>query len=84
MTLLVAKLIWGLGCIAYYIIRYPHQRRARKSPIADRRERIREQTLMAISYTGLFIVPLIYVPPTSESLPTMHSILSAPGLDPSF
>jgi protein-S-isoprenylcysteine O-methyltransferase Ste14 len=61
MTLLVAKLIWGLGCIAYYIIRYPHQRRALKTPVADRRERIREQTLMAISYTGLFIVPLIYV-----------------------
>jgi len=61
MTLLIAKVIWGLGCLAYYIIRYPHQRRARKTPVADRHERVREQVLMAISYTGLFIVPLTYV-----------------------
>ena len=61
MTLFVAKLIWGLGCIAYFIIRYPHQRRARKTTVADRRDHIRERTLMLISYSGLFIVPLIYV-----------------------
>jgi protein-S-isoprenylcysteine O-methyltransferase Ste14 len=61
MTLLIAKVIWGLGCLAYYIIRYPHQRRARKTPVADRHERVREQMLMAISYAGLFIVPLTYV-----------------------
>jgi len=61
MTLFVAKLIWGLGCIAYFIIRYPHQRRARKTTVEDRRDHIRERTLMLISYSGLFIVPLIYV-----------------------
>jgi protein-S-isoprenylcysteine O-methyltransferase Ste14 len=61
MTLFVAKLVWGLGCVAYYIIRYPHQRRARKTPVAGRRDRLREQLLMAISYAGLFVVPLIYV-----------------------
>ena len=61
MTLFIAKLIWGLGCVAYYIIRYPHQRRARKTPVADRRQRLRERALMAISFSGLFLVPLIYV-----------------------
>jgi len=61
MTLFVAKVIWGLGCVAYYIIRYPHQRRARKTPVADRRARVREHVLMAISYAGLFMIPLIYV-----------------------
>ena len=61
MTLFVAKVIWGLGCVAYYIIRYPHQRRARKTPVADRRARAREHVLMAISYAGLFMIPLIYV-----------------------
>lgn len=61
MTLFVAKLVWGLGCVAYYIIRYPHQRRARKTPVTGRRDRLREQLLMAISYAGLFVVPLIYV-----------------------
>jgi len=61
MTLLIAELIWAFGCVAYYIIRYPHQRRSRKTPVSDRRDRIREQTLMIISYSGLFVVPLIYV-----------------------
>ena len=61
MTLFIAELIWAFGCVAYYIIRYPHQRRSRKTPVADRRDRMREQTLMVISYSGLFVIPLIYV-----------------------
>jgi protein-S-isoprenylcysteine O-methyltransferase Ste14 len=61
MTVLIAKIIWGLGCVAFYIIRYPHQRRARKTTVADRRDRVRERMLMLISYTGLFVIPLIYV-----------------------
>ena len=61
MTPFTAELIWAFGCVAYYIIRYPHQRRSRKTPVANRRDRMREQTLMAISYSGLFVIPLIYV-----------------------
>jgi protein-S-isoprenylcysteine O-methyltransferase Ste14 len=61
MTLFIAKIIWGLGCVAYYVIRYPHQRRANKTPTADLRDRTRERALMGISYTGLFVIPLIYV-----------------------
>ena len=61
MTIFVAKLIWGLGCVAYFIIRYPHQRRARKTNVTDRRDLVRERTLMLMSYSGLFVVPLIYV-----------------------
>ena len=61
MTPFIAKLIWAFGCVAYYIIRYPHQRRSRKTPVTNRRDRMREQTLMAISYSGLFVIPLIYV-----------------------
>src|SRR5262249_49430216 len=60
MSVLIAKIIWGLGCVAYYVIRYPHQRRAHKTAVADRRDRVRERTLMLISYTGLFAIPLIY------------------------
>ena len=61
MSLLAAKIIWGLGCIAWYIIRYPHERRARRTPVAQRRDRVRDTALMAISFTGLGLVPLIYV-----------------------
>jgi protein-S-isoprenylcysteine O-methyltransferase Ste14 len=61
MTLFIAELIWAFGCVAYYIIRHPHQRRSRETLVSDRRDHIREQTLMVISYSGLFVVPLIYV-----------------------
>ena len=61
MTPFIAKLVWWAGIIGWYAIRYPHQRRARKTPIAWRREPAREGILLAISFTGLFILPVIYV-----------------------
>src|SRR5260370_17040697 len=61
MTPFIAKLVWVAGIIGWYVIRYPHQRRSRKTPIASRRERAREGILLATSFTGLFILPLIYV-----------------------
>jgi protein-S-isoprenylcysteine O-methyltransferase Ste14 len=60
MTPLVATLIWWAGAIAWYVIMHPHVRRSRKTPTAQRHERVRERVLMAISFTGLFAVPAIY------------------------
>jgi len=61
MTPFIAKLAWVAGVIGWYVIRYPHQRRSRKTPIASRRERVREGILLATSFTGLFILPMTYV-----------------------
>jgi protein-S-isoprenylcysteine O-methyltransferase Ste14 len=60
MTPLVATLIWWAGAIAWYVIMHPHVRRSRKTPTAQRHERVRERVLMVISFTGLFAVPAIY------------------------
>jgi protein-S-isoprenylcysteine O-methyltransferase Ste14 len=60
MTLVAAKIIWGLGCVGWYVIRYPHQRRARRTPVAERRERVRDTILMIISFAGLFAIPFTY------------------------
>jgi protein-S-isoprenylcysteine O-methyltransferase Ste14 len=60
-TLAAAKLIWALGCVAWFIIRYPHQRRARKTPVTQRAALMRERALLATSFCGLFVVPLIFV-----------------------
>jgi protein-S-isoprenylcysteine O-methyltransferase Ste14 len=60
-TVLVAKLIWVLGCVAWFIIRYPHQRRSRKTPVAQRTAPMLERVLLATSFCGLFVVPLIFV-----------------------
>jgi protein-S-isoprenylcysteine O-methyltransferase Ste14 len=61
MTLAAGKLIWAFGCIAWFIIRYPHQRRARKTLVAQRAARLRERVLLTISSCGLGVFPLIYV-----------------------
>src|SRR5689334_2128517 len=61
MSLVAAKIVWGLGCVAWYLIRYPHERRARKTPVAQRRDRGINIVLMTISFAGLFLVPFIYV-----------------------
>jgi protein-S-isoprenylcysteine O-methyltransferase Ste14 len=61
MTVLVAKIVWALGCVGWYVIRLPHARRARKTPVLHRDERRRELALMSVSFTGLFLVPLIFV-----------------------
>ena len=60
MTLVAAKIIWVLGCVGWYVIRYPHQRRSRRTPVAERRDRVRDTVLMTISFAGLFAVPFTY------------------------
>ena len=61
MTPFIAKLVWWAGIVGWYVIRYPHARRSRRTAIASRPERVREGILLAISFTGLFIIPVIYV-----------------------
>jgi protein-S-isoprenylcysteine O-methyltransferase Ste14 len=61
MTIFIAKLVWWAGIIGWYAIRYPHQRRSRKTPVASRRERVRDSVLLAISFAGLFAAPVIWV-----------------------
>ena len=61
MTLLAAKWIWAIGCVAWFIIRYPHQRRSRKTRIASRTQTGLERFLLMVSFCGLGVVPFIYV-----------------------
>jgi protein-S-isoprenylcysteine O-methyltransferase Ste14 len=61
MTAAIAKVIWGVCIVAWYLIRYPHARRARRNQIARDRRGFAENILLAISTTGLFLVPLAYV-----------------------
>src|SRR5262249_42947279 len=42
MTLLAAKVIWCLGVVGWFVIRYPHERRARRTPKLRRSDRGRE------------------------------------------
>jgi protein-S-isoprenylcysteine O-methyltransferase Ste14 len=61
MTPLVAKVIWVVGVVGWFIIRYPHDRRSRRTPKRRGSDGARESVLMAISATGLGILPAVYV-----------------------
>jgi protein-S-isoprenylcysteine O-methyltransferase Ste14 len=61
LTAFIAELVWAFGVIAWFIIRYPHERRSRRTPKLTRDDRRRETVLMGISATGLGVVPAIYV-----------------------
>lgn len=61
MTPFLAKLIWALGAVGWFIIRYRHQRRSRKTPKVRRADRLREAMLLSISIGGMLVLPLTYV-----------------------
>ena len=61
MTLFWAKLIWFLGVAGWFIIRYPHDRRSRRTPTVQRGRRLHDMALLTISFTGMFVLPAIYV-----------------------
>ena len=61
MTVSVAKAIWLLLVVAWYAIRLPHERRARKTPVRRSARDRREWMLLAISFTGLGVLPFLYV-----------------------
>lgn len=61
MTLTVAKIIYVLLAVGWYVIRIPHERRARKTPVARSARGLREIVLLSISFAGLGLIPFIYV-----------------------
>ncbi|HEY0236890.1 MAG TPA: protein-S-isoprenylcysteine O-methyltransferase [Afipia sp.] len=61
MSPLVGKIIWVIGVVGWFAIRYPHDRRSRRTPKARREVGSREFVSLAISTLGLGIIPAIYV-----------------------
>lgn len=61
MTPALAKAAYVLLAIAWYVIRYPHARRSRRTPVIRSQRDYREIGLLVVSLTGLGIVPFVYV-----------------------
>jgi len=63
MTLLVfSKIAWALGVAAWYVLRIPFERKARRLKVTNARHRnARDMALLSVSTLGLGIIPLIYV-----------------------
>lgn len=60
MTVFNAKMIWLIGTIAWFAIRYPYQRKSRSVPKAASKDRKRERATLAITGLLVHVVPMIY------------------------
>jgi protein-S-isoprenylcysteine O-methyltransferase Ste14 len=61
MSKIAAEIVWLAGIIAWYVIRHPYQRRARKAAVARTFQDRLEWALLAGATLGLFIVPAFYL-----------------------
>ena len=61
MTLLLAEIAFVAMAVGWFVIRYPHARRARRTPVIRSARTGRELLLLTVSLSGLGILPFIYV-----------------------
>ena len=61
MTPSVAKVIFTLLAVGWYVIRFPYERRSRRTPVVRNARGPREIALLSISLTGLGILPFVYI-----------------------
>jgi protein-S-isoprenylcysteine O-methyltransferase Ste14 len=67
MTPTLAISVFLVGTVIWFIIRAPARRRARKAAVKFSGRGLREKVLMAISLTGLGVIPLTYCASQFES-----------------
>ena len=67
MTPTLAMAVFLIGAVIWFVIRIPARRRARKAAVQSSGRGWRETILMAISLTGLGIIPLAYIASNFES-----------------
>ena len=58
---LLGKYVWAIGLVAWFIIRYPYARKARKTATVRAVGGSRERVLLAVAAVGLFVVPAIWL-----------------------
>ncbi len=58
---LAGQIAWVTMVVAWYVMRYPFDRRARRLRISENRQALGERLRLTISLTGLGVVPAIHV-----------------------
>lgn len=61
MSPFLAKAVLLLLAVGWYVIRFPYERRARRTPVAKTERGPREYLLMTISAAGFGLIPLVYI-----------------------
>ena len=57
----VAAIIWGVGIIAWTIIRWPHRRVARKTKVVADKRSTGERVALGLCILGLVVVPIVHL-----------------------
>ncbi|MRG56788.1 isoprenylcysteine carboxylmethyltransferase family protein [Phyllobacterium sp. SYP-B3895] len=75
----IGEIIWVLGIIAWYVIRYPFERRARRVQVTRSARTLTDRLGLGIAFFGLAIVPGFYVatgiPKSADYSPYAFSIV---------
>jgi protein-S-isoprenylcysteine O-methyltransferase Ste14 len=72
----IAKAIFALLAVGWYVIRFPYERRSRRTAIVRNARGPREIALLSISLTGLGILPFVYI---ATGFPRFASYSFQPG-----
>ncbi len=61
MTKTAAEFIWLAGLVAWYVIRFPYERKAKKTAVRRSLRDSRERLILLAGFAGLLFLPLVYV-----------------------
>jgi protein-S-isoprenylcysteine O-methyltransferase Ste14 len=61
MTKTAAEFIWLAGLVGWYVIRFPYERKAKKTAVRRSLRDRREGLILLIGFAGLLFVPGVYV-----------------------
>jgi protein-S-isoprenylcysteine O-methyltransferase Ste14 len=82
MTKTAAEIVWVLGLVAWYVIRFPYERKAKRTAVRRSLRDLRERTILLIGFAGLLFVPAVYIAtgfPTAAERP-FSSVLAWLGV----
>ena len=79
----LGKLLWALGIVAWYVIRYPFERRAKRVKVVHQARSPSENIGLGCALLGLGVVPGIYAAtgfPEAAEYPTRYWVVLLGGL----
>jgi protein-S-isoprenylcysteine O-methyltransferase Ste14 len=57
----LGKIVWIVGIVAWFVIRYPYARRARRTATVRQDGWLRERVLLGVAATGLVLIPALWL-----------------------
>ncbi|MGF6158289.1 protein-S-isoprenylcysteine O-methyltransferase Ste14 [Ensifer sp. KUDG1] len=73
----IGEIVWVVGIIAWYVVRYPFERRARRVRVMSNRRSTTDTIGLAAASLGLAIVPALYV---ATGIPRFADYVAQPWL----